>query len=150
MRTPISVVPPCDLLDQIDDATPELGLLDLHEGLGEGKPVRGGEEVRYVARGGSLGHAVGLRMEGRRALEEECHRDLQNMGNLLQPAGPYSVRSLLVFLHLLEGETQCATELFLAHRQHHAAHAHATADVLVDGIRGLLSHNTLLWDLDRA
>src|ERR1700731_745792 len=117
MRTPISVLPPGDLLDQIDDATPELGLLDLHEGLGEGEPIRGGEEVRYVARGGSLGHAaVGLRMEGRGALEEECYRDLQNMGNLLQPAGAYSIGSLLVFLHLLEGETQCATELFLAHR----------------------------------
>src|ERR1039457_2576378 len=91
MRAAISLPPPGDLLDQIDDATPELGLLDLHEGLGEGKPVGGGQEVRYVGRGGGLAHALGavagLRMEARRSLEEECHRDLQDMGNLLQPAG---------------------------------------------------------------
>src|ERR1700736_5281403 len=111
----MSGLPPGDLFDQIDNATSELGLLDLHEGLGEGKPVRGGEKVRYVGRGGGLAHAVALRVDARRALEEECHRDLENMGNLLQSAGSDPVGSLLVFLHLLERETQCATELFLAH-----------------------------------
>jgi hypothetical protein len=68
------------------------------------------------------------------------------MRDLLQPARSDAVGAFLVFLHLLKGEAQCVAELFLAHRQHHAAHAHAAADVLVDRVGGLFgdSHNNLL------
>jgi hypothetical protein len=59
------------------------------------------------------------------------------MGDLLQPAGPYAVGTLLVFLHLLEDEAECVTQLFLAHCKHKAAHPHPAADVLVDGVRSL-------------
>src|SRR5262245_22596468 len=59
------------------------------------------------------------------------------MGHLLQPARPDAVGASLVFLHLLEGEAECGTQLFLAHRKHLAAHTHPAADVLVDGVRGL-------------
>ena len=34
----------------IDDAAPQLGFLDPHEGLGEGEALRSGEEVRHVGR----------------------------------------------------------------------------------------------------
>src|SRR5262245_24914022 len=57
------------------------------------------------------------------------------MGHLLQPARPDAVGGSLVFLHLLEGEAKCATQLFLGHCKHLAAHPHPAADVLVDGIR---------------
>jgi hypothetical protein len=52
---------------------------------------------------------------------------------------PDAVGAFLVFLHLLEGEAKCGTQLFLAHCKHNAAHAHPAADMLVDGARGLLS-----------
>ena len=72
-------------------------------------------------------------------------------GDLLQPARADAVGALLVFLHLLEGQTERVAELFLAHAQHHPAHAHAAAHMLVDRIGGLLRHNDLLCDyrLDR-
>jgi hypothetical protein len=64
---------------------------------------------------------------------------LKDMGDLLQPARPDAAGALLVFLHLLEGEAECATQLFLAHSKHLAAHTHPAADILVDGVRGHLS-----------
>jgi hypothetical protein len=86
-------------------------------------------------------------MQVRRALEEERHRYLQNVGDLLQPARPDAVRAFLVFLDLLEGKTECVAQLLLAHCEHHAAHAHPAANVSVDGVRGLLGggHNNLPW-----
>src|SRR5215469_13651889 len=71
---------------------------------------------------------------------------LKDLGDLLQPAGPDAVGAFLVFLHLLEGEAEGIPQLFLAHCKHHAAHAHAAADMLVNGVRGLFSggHNDLL------
>jgi hypothetical protein len=63
--------------------------------------------------------------------------DLQNVRDLLQPARSDAVGALLVFLHLLEGETEPIGQLLLAHCKHHAAHAHPTANMLVDGpLRG--------------
>src|SRR5262249_22299448 len=50
-----------------------------------------------------------------------------------------TVGAFLVFLHLLEGEAECVTQLSLAHRKHHAAHPHPAADVLVGWVWGLLS-----------
>ena len=70
----------------------------------------------------------------RTALEEERHRDLQDMGDVLQPARADAVGAFLVFLHLLKGDAERVPELGLAHAEHHAAHAHAAADVLIYGI----------------
>ena len=49
-----------------------------------------------------------------------------------------TVRALLVFLDLLKRQAKCVAEIRLAHCQHHPAHAHPAADVLVEGIWGLL------------
>src|SRR5262245_10439803 len=65
------------------------------------------------------------------------------MGHLLQPARPDAVRALLVFLYLLEAEAECGTQLLLAHCKHLAAHPHTPADMLVDGVRGHLSRQTV-------
>src|SRR5467141_1048278 len=58
---------------------------------------------------------------------------------MLQPARADAVRALLVFLDLLKRQAKCAAESRLAHCQHHPAHAHPAADVLLDGIWGLLA-----------
>jgi hypothetical protein len=57
---------------------------------------------------------------------------------LLQPARSDAVGALLVFLHLLEREAERIAQSPLAHCKHPTAHAHPAADVLVDGVRGLL------------
>ena len=43
--------------------------------------------------------------------------------------------AFLVFLHLLEGEAECGTQLFLAHCKHEAAYPHPAADVVVGEVR---------------
>jgi hypothetical protein len=57
------------------------------------------------------------------------------MGQLLQPARRDAGGAFLVFLHLLEGEAECGTQLLLAYCKHLAAHPHPPADMLVDGVR---------------
>src|SRR5207244_346121 len=78
-------------------------------------------------------------LELRRAFKEERHRDLYDVRDMLQPARADAVRALLVFLDLLKRQAQCVAEIRLAHCQHHPAHAQTTADVLVDGIWGILA-----------
>src|SRR6516165_2724145 len=84
-------------------------------------------------------------MQGRCTLKEKGHRNLQDMGNLLQAAGADAVRALLVFLYLLESDSERIAQLVLAHGEHLAAHAHTVADMAVGGIGSLRgSHNVLL------
>ena len=47
-----------DLLDQIDDAAAQLGVLDAHERLGQREAVGGREEIRHVGGRGRFGQAV--------------------------------------------------------------------------------------------
>src|SRR5664280_693330 len=119
-----------NLLDQFDDAAAQLAVLDLHERLGQRETVGGGEEVRHIGRRGRFAHA-GMFGQMRAAFEEKRNRHLQDVGNMLQPAGADAVGALLVFLHLLEGEAEGVAELFLTHFEHHPAHAHARADMLI-------------------
>src|SRR5215470_10047948 len=133
---------PGDLLDKIDDTATQLGVLNTHECFGQGKSIRGGKKVRYVGGRGGLTGSIGPAARYRRgALEEECHRYLENVRNLLQAAGTDAVGSLLVFLNLLKCQPEGVAELFLAHAQHHATHPHTTTHVFIDGVWGLLGHH---------
>ena len=127
-----------DLLHELDDTSLEFRVLDPHEGLGERESVRRGEKVGHVGRRRRRFCRLGCTRYARCALEEERHRDLQDVGDLLQSAHADAVRALLVLLDLLKRQAKCAAEIHLAHCQHHPAHAHPAADVLVDGIWGLL------------
>ena len=60
-----------------------------------------------------------------------------------KPAGADAVGALLVFLHLLKGQAERVSELLLAHAQHHPAHAHPAADMLVDRIGGFLCYHII-------
>ena len=83
-------------------------------------------------------------MQGRRAVEEERDRDLQDVGNLLQPAGTDPIGALLVFLDLLERQAERIPKLLLAHAEHHSAHSDPAPHMFVDGVGSLLGHNALL------
>src|SRR5687768_13674264 len=78
----------------------------------------------------------------RPAFEEKRNRHLKDVRDLLQAAGADAVGALLVFLHLLEGQAERVAELLLTHAQHHAAHAHATPDVLVGRVGSLFRHSS--------
>jgi hypothetical protein len=54
------------------------------------------------------------------------------MRDVLQAARPHTVRSLFVFLHLLEREPEPIGERRLAHSEHHATHSDPAAYVFVD------------------
>jgi hypothetical protein len=60
---------------------------------------------------------------------------------MLQPARTDPVRTILVFLHLLERQTESVSKLPLAHPGHHPAHAHPTAYMFVRGVWRLFGHD---------
>src|SRR5580692_9501374 len=87
---PASLLVVGDLLDQVDDAPSQLGIIDTRERLGERQPVRGREKIGDIGGRGRLTHVVMARspqLNIRRALEEERDRHLKDVGNVLQPAG---------------------------------------------------------------
>ena len=59
---------------------------------------------------------------------------------MLQAARANAIRSLLIFLHLLERDAEGIAKLRLVHTEHHSAHAHPAAHVLVDRVERLLYH----------
>src|SRR5215471_16643238 len=68
---------------------------------------------------------------------------LQDVRDLLQPAGCQTVDPRLVFLELLVRKPKTTGELRLCQVKHHAAHAHPAAYMLISGVRyaGLLAHD---------
>jgi hypothetical protein len=103
-----------DLFDQLDDAAAEPGVFEEHERLGKGQAVGGGEKVRDVIRRAGFPRAApSVWLD--RVVEEEGDRDLKGAGYQLQSAGADAVRSLLVFLDLLKGQTQRSAQVGLAH-----------------------------------
>src|SRR5439155_11579848 len=80
----------------------------------------------------------------RSSFEEERHRHLQDVRDVLQTARADAVSALLVLLHLLERKAKCVPELLLAHAEHQPAHAHPAANVFVNWIRDLLGHPATL------
>src|SRR6516225_6036557 len=122
-----------NLLDEIDDAAPQFRIFDPHEGFGQSEAVGGRQEVGNVSRRGRFGQAF---MAARglcagRAFKEKSDRDLENVRNLLKTTRADPVGALLVFLNLLESQTERVAELLLAHSQHHPAHANPASDMLV-------------------
>jgi hypothetical protein len=79
----------------------------------------------------------------RQTFEEISNVGLEKLRDLLQPARADPIRALLVFLNLLEGQSEGLAELFLAETEKHAAQPNATANMPVDVI-GRLFHSKLL------
>src|SRR4029079_10709136 len=133
-----------DLFDEIDDTPPQLAAFYTQKGLGQGQAIGSRKEVGDVGRRGRFAHAAGMPRRMRRAFEEECNRHLEDVRDLLQPAGANAVSPFFVFLNLLESEPKSITQLFLTHAQHHSAHADGGTNMSVDRVRRLLSHRFLL------
>jgi len=76
----------------------------------------------------------------RQVLEKELDWHAQDLRHLEQTGSRDAVCPLLVLLNLLESQAETFTELFLTHADQHATHAHAVADVHVNGIGVLFFH----------
>ncbi len=99
-----------NLLDEVNDATSKLRLLDAHERLGEREPVGRGEEVEHVGRRGCLAEPLRLPRLMRRALRKRGDlRDMRNAGVNLRDA----IGAFLVFLYLLECQVEGVAKLLL-------------------------------------
>ena len=59
---------------------------------------------------------------------------------MLQAARADAIRSVLVFLHLLEGDPEAVGELLLAHSEHLPAHPDPAPYVFVDGVSQSFDH----------
>jgi len=127
-----------DRFDKRDDASSQAWLLYFHERLGEREPVDRGEKFGHIGGQWRRSDSFGLPRQVRRAFEKERHRDLEDIRNVLQAARANAVRSLLIFLHLLEREPKPVAELLLAHSEHHPAHPDPAAHVFVDKVGGPL------------
>ena len=98
-----------DLLNQFHDAAPEPGVGDPCEGARQGQAFGRGEKVVDVR---AL-FAQRLRGE-RQVFEEERHRDLQDVSDLLKPTRTDAVGTLLVFLNLLERNAEYVRDVLLS------------------------------------
>src|SRR5947209_8446479 len=136
-----------DLLDHVDDAAAKLGVGEARERARQRQSFRGGEEIGDVSRRVLFEVSIRGGPGAGRALEQERYRDLQDVADLLQPAGADAVGTLFVFLHLLERQAQSLAELFLTHLDHETAHAHAAADVFVNRIGRFRWHSPTPWAL---
>ena len=131
-------------LDETDDAATHVRVLNPPECRYQREPVRRREAVGHVCRrrrfaGRLRAFSLRLRVElDRSAVEEERHRHLQDQRYLLYARRTDAIGALLVFLDLLEGQTECLGKLFLRHRKHHPPHADLRSDVFVDRIRRFL------------
>ena len=103
-----------DLLDQVDHTAPQLRVFDIREGLGQCEPIGAGQEFGDVVGNRGLRRAVLALLRGPGdTLKKERNRNLQDLGDVLQPAGANPVGSLFVFLDLLESQPQPFAELLL-------------------------------------
>jgi hypothetical protein len=70
--------------------------------------------------------------------EKIRNRDIKGPGQVEQPAGSDTIGSALVFLDLLEGQAQGASQLFLAYAQQKTTQAQSAAHMGVDLIGDIL------------
>lgn len=79
----------------------------------------------------SLCRSTAFAIRVRRTIEKPRGLTTERVGNLLQPARSDAVRTLLVFLDLLERKADCVSERLLAHPEHLPTHPDATSHMLV-------------------
>jgi len=126
-------------IDQLQNPFPDFGVFNLGEGLHQMNALCGGHEFGDIACGQTLSEPVIGRDRAvmkRCPFKEKFDRHIQHDPDLLQPTGADAVCPLLVFLNLLEGQTDGIAQALLTHAEHDAAHSDTGPDILVDGVGG--------------
>src|ERR1700683_3358723 len=100
-----------NLLDEVHDAPPQLGVADFRERLGQRQAVRGGEKVGDVGRGRCFSHTFRARptWDIRRAIKKERYRHLQYYRDLLESARTDAIGAFFVLLNLLKCKAECVS-----------------------------------------
>ena len=70
----------------------------------------------------------------RHVIEEIADRNIQDLAHIPQARCADAVGPPFIFLHLLEGDVEFGTKLFLAKPKQRPAQPHAFADMQVDGV----------------
>jgi hypothetical protein len=138
-----------DLLDELNDRAPNLRVFDSSVCPYQGDPVGCREKSTYVARyrRPTLWALREMQLT-RRPLKEERYRHTKDVGQMLETAGTDAVGALLVFLHLLEGQSQTIRQLRLTEVEHKSTHADAATNMVVYRVTPLIHCCPL--DVDRA
>ena len=121
-----------DLLDKIDDAAPKLASPMRVKARVSARPSDVARKSERGRRSASVLPSASPCRSGR--LRTKTIPAPGDFGDLLNAARADAVGALLVFPRLLSQAERIA-ELFLAHAEHDATHAHATADILQQGGR---------------
>jgi hypothetical protein len=122
-----------DLAHKIDDAPTDLSIPNSREGSVQLKTFDCGDDIRNKRSGAVLEAGFDAQC-GRRPLEKEGWRRVQQPGNRLQPARTYPIRAFFIFLHLLECDPERTAEFLLAHAKHHSTEANSASDMLINRV----------------
>ena len=135
-----------DLLDQIDDAAAQLGVLDPHEGLGQRQAVGGREKIGDIGGRGRFGRCrPALPGDVRRAFEEE-RRPAPAECARSAAAGSRRCGSCPSRISAPAGKSgRARRRASPGSCQHHPAHAHAAAHMLVDRFGAFLAIITISY-----
>src|SRR3954468_12136205 len=107
-------LPISNLLDQVDNAATKLGIVDPRECAGQRQSFGRCQKIGHIGRRGALTETCAVDSATRDPFEQEGDRNLQNLGDLLDPAGADTIGAFFVLLYLLERESESLTKFFLA------------------------------------
>jgi hypothetical protein len=121
-----------DLLDQRYDRAPHPWVFDSSVCPYQRDPIGRGEKSTYVTRYRRLSFWAFREMKlARCSLKEKRHRYTKDLGQLMKAAGADAVGTLLVFLDLLERQSQTVGQLRLTEVEHKSTHADAATNMVV-------------------
>ena len=126
-----------DPLNKQNDGATQFCIFDTHKRLHQIQAICRGEEVAHVGGRGSFSRLPSRwpnARRGRRALKEKRNRHPKDLGDVLQSAGADAVGTVLVFLNLLECQSEGVCNIGLAHIEHKPPHSRAAAYMLIYGI----------------
>jgi hypothetical protein len=123
-------------LREVEDPAAHRGALDLVIGPDKFGGVAPMQRVGIVAILRRLRETVGRGRSHRiLVVEEELDRYVEYPAQLPNSAGADAIGAALIFLYLLEGQSDRLAKFFLAQAQHIASQANAGADMDIDWIR---------------
>src|SRR5262245_60358415 len=123
----VQSVPVAQGANEIENAPTHFHVLDPHEGQAQLQPFTACKEFHHRWRLPGFGETA-RRSVGVSILVEEADGNAEDTGHLEQPAGSDPIDPLLVFLDLLEGQTQQLAQTLLTNTVKNNTHSYAVSD----------------------
>lgn len=136
----------CERFGQLNQFAANVRLFNLRKGAVELKPLCGAQKVHQCGLAGAfpktrLGAFI---WRVGNVIEKEGDRNTEYPRHLPKPAGADSVGPFLVFLNLLECQTQLFTEFLLAEANENSPHADPSPNMHIYRIWSFFNHNRSL------